>query len=126
MQKLLQLVLERGHLENELLKSQIAQIRTNGPGNATSSPDPRYPGQRDMPLGYGDTAPFLRTGKDAKGNLIRVYNDDLGDNELLQAATALGYSMPDWIHGNITKPGARVLRKIFGSGYRSHIKRKGG
>lgn len=115
--------LERAGLENELLRSQIAGQRAQlAPAISSSGgADPRYPAQQDMPLGYGDTAPFLRIARDRKGNPIRVYNDDVGDNEMLQAITALGMSVPDYIHGNFTKPAARMMRR----GY-SLIRGKGG
>jgi len=107
------LSVERAGLENELLKSQIAGSRAQLAPAHSINPDPRYPDQSQMPLGYGDTAPFLRMGKDSKGNPIRVYNDDLGDNELLQALTAIGMSVPDYIHGNLGRPTAKKLRKSW-------------
>lgn len=108
------LSLDRAELENQLLRSQIARnIQQGTPSLADSADDVRYPAQAKMPMGYGDTAPLLRLGRDQKGNPVRVYNDDLGDNELLQAVTALGYSIPDWIHGNVTRPASSKLRNFF-------------
>lgn len=109
------LSLENQELQNARLRSEIALMHQAGqpPSYSWSAPetkDARYPQQSHMPMGYGDTAPLLRFGRDPAGNMIRVYNDDLGDNEMLQAASALGYSMPDWVHGNFTKPTAKKIR----------------
>lgn len=112
------LAVERGQLENESLKSDIAlkraQLAPAMPNQAiptliAGQGDTRYPEQRRMPMGYGDTAPMLRMGRDDKGNVIRTWNDDLGDNEIMQALSALAFSVPDWIHGNIGRPAARAI-----------------
>lgn len=120
------LQLENQHLQNERLRSEIALMHTGGTPGISSDPDAdaRYPKQSHMPLGFGDTAPLLRVGKDQKGNLVRVYNDDLGDNEVLQALTAFGFSVPDWIHQNLVRPAGKALRrKQFRQGY---MPKKGG
>lgn len=102
------LSVERAGLENELLRSQIASQRAQLAPAAPINIDPRYPEQALMPMGYGDTAPLLRKGKDPYGDPVRVYNDDLGDNEVLQALSAIGLSVPDLIANS----GKRVGRKI--------------
>lgn len=116
------LQLENQELQNARLRSEIALMHSPGspPGMslAGSDSDARYPSQSHMPMGYGDTAPLLRVGRDRNGNPIRVYNDDLGDNEVLQAATAFGYSIPDWLHGNITRPAGAWLRDKLTPRYR--------
>nr|QJB20676.1 MAG: DNA pilot protein [Microvirus sp.] len=109
------LSLENQELQNARLRSEIALMHQAGtpPSYSYTAPetkDARYPGQSHMPLGFGDTAPLLRMARAPNGSMVRVYNDDLGDNELLQAASAFGYSMPDFIHGNFTRPAAKKLR----------------
>lgn len=111
--------LENQKLQNDRLRSEIALMNApgQGPGLSETSAipgqgDARYPLQARMPMGLGDTAPLLRIGRDQKGNPIRVYNDDLGDNEVLQMLTSLGFSVPDWIRGNLTQPAAKGLRNF--------------
>lgn len=90
------LALEKAGLENDLLRSQIRTMEAQsapapvGSGNYEDvvMKDVRYPTQSRMPMGYGDTAPFWREGKDRNGRPVRVYNDELGDNEVLQAVTS--------------------------------------
>lgn len=125
------LQLENQQLQNDRLRSEISLMNTGGTPGITAGPhmpgqgDGRYLPQELLPLGYGDDAPFLRMGIDSKGNRLRVYNDELGDNEILQAMTSLGYTIPDWLHGNVTKPIARrvrgarqKIRERFKSGWR--------
>lgn len=114
--QLQKLAVERSMLENENLKSdnalkraQLAPALPFGSAMIAGQGDTRYPEQHRMPMGYGDSAPMLRVGRDAKGNPIRTWNDDLGDNEVMQAMTALTFSLPDWIHGNIGLPASRWL-----------------
>lgn len=120
------LAVERGMLENELLKSQIAQIRGAGP--AMPSGGEVLPGQADSSglyplikpgIGYGDAAPLHSISIDENGRPMRVFNtNDLGDNEMLQFLHTLRYSVPDYLDQNFTKPGAAALRKFFKRGRR--------
>lgn len=104
--------LENQQLQNDRLRSEIALMHGAGspPGMSGmgNNSDARYPTQALMPLGYGDTAPLLRKGVDPfTGKTVRVYNDDLGDNEAMQFATFpltafdfvanLGQSTGDWL-----------------------------
>lgn len=102
-----ELSLENQALQNDRLRSEIALLKQPGSPPGTSlygnEADARYPSQAQMPLGLGDSAPLLRQGIDQQGDKIRVYNDQLGDNELLQAATAVGYSFPDWMRNKIRR-----------------------
>jgi len=105
------LSIENQRLQNARLASEIALMSQpgTGPALATSTAipgqgDSRYPLQEKMPLGFGDTAPFMRKGIDQNGNSVRVWNDDLGDNDVMQAATALGISLPEWLANNILMP----------------------
>lgn len=111
--KFTELQLEGAQLDNDYKRSLIRGMTAPGTPPPMPTSDTRYPVQGQMPMGYGDTAPLLRMGRDTKGNPIRVYNDDLGDNEILQAVTGVGMSIPDWIHGNIGRPAARWLRRNF-------------
>lgn len=71
----------------------------------------QMPGQMGIQKG---APPIFKTAVDQKGNPIRVWNEeDLGDSEVLAALTSMGYSVPDWIHGNIGKPAASKLRKLI-------------
>lgn len=104
--QLQKLAVERSMLENESLKSDVALKRAQlapalpfGKAMIDGQGDTRYPEQHRQPFGYGDSAPMLRKGYDQHGNMIRTWNDDLGDNEVMQAATAIGYSLPDWFIG---------------------------
>lgn len=119
------LQLENQQLQNDRLRSEIALMHAPGspPGLSGSGndADARYPSQSHMPMGFGDTAPLFRIGRDENGNLIRVYNDDLGDNEVLQALTAFGYSVPDWIHGKL-----RPVRDWLRSNSLQRFFKKGG
>lgn len=90
-----QQALERGHLENELLKSQIAQIRTSGPGNAVRSPDPRYPSQNVLPIGVSSAQPRYLPMVNPDGSITNVTNPDAGDNEFVMAWDFLSKTMPD-------------------------------
>lgn len=114
------LAVERGQLENESLRSDIALKRAQlSPAfvNPSLRPmidgqaDTRYPEQKRMRMGFGDTAPFFREGKDANGDTIRVYNDELGDHEMLQLLTT-PLSIGD-IVANAGKRTGRWLRKNF-------------
>lgn len=111
--RLLSAQIEGQEIDNVSRASQIA--RMNQPANGPTMGDPRYPEQLAMGMGFGDTAPFLRAARDSRGNPIRVYNDDLGDNEALQAATAMIYSLPDWLYSAVTKPAAKVWKRGFNS-----------
>lgn len=112
-----ELMLEGQMLDNEYKRSQINLM--NQPGRAMGinlSPaipgqgnDPRYPNQQQMRLGFGDSAPFFREAVDANGDKIRVYNDDLGDNEILQAITGIGVSLHDIVR-NAGRRTGRWLR----------------
>jgi hypothetical protein len=97
--------IENMALQNDRIRSEIALMNAPGTPPALSSygsdADARYPTQHQMPLGYGDTAPFLRKGLDSEGNTMRFWNDDLGDNEVMQALTSLGISVPEWLANNI-------------------------
>jgi hypothetical protein len=105
-----ELAVERAKLENDLLRSQISNINSQ-PGDA---PRPIQEGLQDAetPVGY---APgfhgLLKLGVDPEtGKVVRVWNDDLGDNEVMQALTAFGVTLPDLISGRIGEPTARKLR----------------
>lgn len=86
------LQLERGGLENELLRSQIAGQRAQlapslNLGSDTGGLDPRYLTQLRQQLGLGDQLPLFKQTKDGDGRTIRVWNDDAGDNEAMQILT---------------------------------------
>jgi len=102
------LQIENQQLQNDRLRSEIALMHSPGtpPGLSTAGNDgdARYPTQAHMPLGFGDSAPLLRKSIDRHGNTMDVYNDDLGDNEILQALTAAGVSVPQWMANNIIGP----------------------
>lgn len=98
-ERLLEAQIEGQEIDNVMRASQT-RTAYGQPGMPPGLPvgrDPRYPEQLAMPMGYGDTAPLLRKGRDARGDSIRVYNDDLGDNEILQAVTAVIHSLPDMV-----------------------------
>lgn len=121
------LQLENQQLQNDRLRSEIALMHSPGsppgiaaPGNVTGDQDARYPAQERMPVGIGNAAPLLRIGVDQKGNPVRVYNDELGDNETLQLLTSFGYTVPDWLHGNIGRPAGKALANPRFSG-RKHM-----
>lgn len=104
------LALENQQLQNDRLRSEIALMSQPGTG---PSVDSRYPESSSMPMGFGDTAPLLRLGRDSKGNPVRVWNDDLGDNEIMQALSSVLMTVPDYIHGNVTRPGGRSLKRFL-------------
>lgn len=103
--------LENKRLQNARLASEIQLM--NAPGTPPSvSYDTAIPGQSDaryklqsrLPIGLGDEKPLSIPSVDGKGNRMRVLNPDVGDNEALMAAHALGYSLPDWVYNYISKP----------------------
>lgn len=120
------LSLENQQLQNDRLRSEIALLRQPGspPGMADN---PIIPGQSDsikhIPQSFYDTIPTgLGTSRnvplhtmsiDEKGRPMRVWNEDLGDNEILQALHSIGYSLPDWVYTRITKPAAKKLRRFI-------------
>lgn len=114
------LALEKAGLENDLLRSQIRTMESqSAPAPVGSSnyddiimKDARYPTQSHMRIGYGDTAPFLVKGIAPEGHKVRVYNEDLGDNELLQLVTSLGYSLPDHAVGVLGDKLGKWLYKL--------------
>lgn len=89
---------ERGSLENELLKTQIAQARISmSPGVATSNATELIPGQGDSRRGYAGAAPLHIEAIDEDGDRVRMFNSqDLGDSESAQIAHFLRYSVPDY------------------------------
>lgn len=67
-------------------------------------------------IGYGDgVVPMHTLAMDENGNLIRTWNQDLGDNEVMQALHAFRYSVPDYIDGNFIKPAGRSLANFLRS-----------
>lgn len=122
-QEIENLQLERARLENDLLRSQITSInRPAGVPQSSSLPQSLEPQtgkaqlrEAQTPMGYKHgTQPFLTVGIDPEtGKPFRVYNEDLGDNEVLQAATALGITMPDLIHGRYTQKQAQKLVPVI-------------
>ena len=93
------LTLEKMGLENDYLKTQIAgSVKAIGNTSASNvAPVDNTGGdvhdviKRIKPHHFQaqNSKPLLRIGVDSKGNPLRVYNEDLGDNEVLQALTAL-------------------------------------
>jgi len=113
--------IERGQLENDLLKSDIA-LKRGQLAPAIGSYQQNLTGVKaaladlKTPLGYADGAlPLHQLTYDEKGNPIRVYNsNELGDSEVMTALHGAIYSVPDGIHGNIGRPAARWLAdKVF-------------
>lgn len=111
-EKITDLQVEGAQLDNEYKRSLIRNMNQAGQPPAVpfgGSPiagqgDSRYPVQAQMPMGYGDTAPFWVEGKDAHGQPIRMYNTNgLGDNETIQVVTA-----PATIHDMVRNLGQRV------------------
>lgn len=103
--------LENKQLQNERLRSENRLM--TAPGTPAVG-DQFSPIELDPMLSAGisnKSHPLFRTAVDQKGAPLRVYNDDLGDNEVLQAMTALGYTVPDYIYNNFTKPAAKWLRR---------------
>ncbi|AZL82711.1 DNA pilot protein [Apis mellifera associated microvirus 37] len=103
--------LERGALENELLRSQIARTR----GSMVPPSVPVNAGHHqtvlaDMPTPLGSAIgshPLHRITHDEKGRPVQVFNsDELGDNEVLQAAHATLYSIPQFLWNHL---GGRYL-----------------
>lgn len=105
-----ELELERMRTENILAKQGAARTLVSEPFIQGQGDDPRYPNQASMPMGLGDTAPILRQGKDKHGRTVDVYNDELGDNEVLQALYAITHSLPD-IAANAGQAAGEWLRK---------------
>lgn len=104
------LAVENQSLQNDLLRSQIARVHQQS--------NPSYPGGDNFIPGQGlstqiskvpvnhvgirdDMVPIHTIAYGQNKRPIRVYNEDLGDNELAQAAHFLRYTGPDYIHGGM-------------------------
>lgn len=112
------LQVENQRLQNDRLRSEINLM--NQPGSSpgfterTAIPgqgDARYKLQHEMPLGVGDQKPLSISAVDEKGRSTRVLNPDLGDNEWLMLAHALGFSLPDWIKNRGRDMGQIISRR---------------
>lgn len=128
---------ERGQLENELLKSQIAQIRSSWTPSINNGRS-IIPGQAQgkaaiagMSTPYGSVdglLPLHQMSYDEDGNPVRLFNtNDLGDNELAQALHTIRYTVPDYLSAQF-RP-AREGAARFASNLRRNLKRlfrKGG
>jgi hypothetical protein len=137
------LTLRRAQLENKLLESQITSIdRSNNPAVGAGFDktgqysdkllESTHAGGINRELakvvsdktGHADgKVPLFKIVVDERGNDIRVYNEEAGDNEVLQALTAVGYSVPDYLYSNVTQPYGRALRKFVKGRYKSFKRR---
>lgn len=122
------LQLENMQLQNDRLRSEIGLMSAPGspPGMAV---DPLMPDQAQSvpsipqefykalptPLGVSGSKPLSTIGVDEDGVPVRVFNQDLGDNDFLQVAHALRYTLPDWWHGHVTRPASRALTRFLRS-----------
>lgn len=57
--------------------------------------------------------PLHRVAFDEEGSPVILYNDDLGDNEMAQAAHFFRYTAPSYIHERFTKPAGKKLRSFL-------------
>ena len=99
-----QLGLERGHLENELLKSQIAQINSSmNPPLSMNNKGEIIPGQvaryatKYGPLNVDKNINSARRHSylyQADGSVIPILNPDAGDNEFLMGWDFLTHTLP--------------------------------
>lgn len=131
------LAVERGHLENELLKSQIAQIQASiNPAIPTNTQRQIIPGQQDSmtpamydklptPVGVGGSQPLHVMAVDENGDVFPVYNTNgLGDNEMAQAAHFLRYSVPSYIDAKVARPFRRWYGRLAGAVRNSYTGRR--
>lgn len=103
---------ERGQLENELLKSDIALKRSQLAPGLASYRGGAMTGVKaaladlPTPLGSRDgVLPIHKTAYDENLQPVRVFNEqDLGDNDVLQLIHALRYTLPDYFHNYVAKP----------------------
>lgn len=118
---------ERGELENELLKTQIAQMRSANNPPVFNGGHQIVPGQAQTSTGLAATIANIPTNKlgvadqmdpfwtvqyDQNGNPVRVYNSGNNDNDTMMALTS-PVSLMDLIHGNFVKPAAKRLSKFW-------------
>lgn len=116
--------LENKQLNNDILKSQAigSKIALQRQGSTPNGALNDYLSKIEQPLGSATGAtPLHRTAFDQFGQGFPVYNDDLGDNEILQAVHALRYSLPTIIQ-NTTKRRGKALANWI-RGVRSHVRK---
>lgn len=99
-QRVAQQTIERGDLENELLRSQIAQQRAQLPPPVPTNSSAVKSLLTDLPTPIGSEEgliPVHRIAYDEKGNPFQVYNSEgLGDSEVMTGLHAAVYSLPQF------------------------------
>jgi len=106
-----QLGLENQALQNDRLRSEIALLHAPGsPPGHSSMPDPRYPGQTDLPLGVSGASPRYLPVVNPDGSITRVTNPDSGDNELLMLWDMVTATIPDELK-NMFRRDVKKLRQ---------------
>lgn len=101
--RMIETQIEGQELENTKKAADLALV--TGPMATPGIPDARYPGQDNMPIGYGDTGPLYRKAIDHNGRSIDVLNEDVvGDSEVLQALNAMVRTIPQWMANNVIMP----------------------
>jgi len=112
------LQLQNQELQNARLASEIRLMNQPGlpPGMSDATRaggDPRYPGQADMPFGYGDSGPMSRKAGTPYGFDVDVLNEDVvGDSELLQMLHGAGVTIPQLVTGMHKKLMQNRMREL--------------
>jgi len=112
------LMLDNQELQNERLRTEIRLMNAPGTPPGTNLPattlNDTLKSHVLNKLGLADgMAPLSRVAVDESGNPLRVYNDELGDNDWMQLMHVLSYTAPDWLYGNIAKPTKQAVQKLF-------------
>lgn len=116
--------LENKQLNNDILKSQAigSKIALQRQGSTPNGALNDYLSKIEQPLGSATGAyPLHRTAFDQFGQGFPVYNDELGDNEILQAVHALRYTLPTMIQNSTNRRGKALANWI--RGVRSHVRK---
>lgn len=113
-ERLLLAQIQGQEIDNATRASILAKSQQPGNPPAGSTLNDRLMSMVHNRLGVADgVMPISRVGVDDEGVPMRVYNDELGDNEVLMGVHALRYTFPDWIQGHVTRPAGRWLRDVF-------------
>lgn len=108
----------RGDLENELLKTQIAQIR------ASMNPPPSITNNGERLSGQADSAVYPREIflQDRDGKIIPILNPDAGDNDVFMVHDYLTRTLP----ADFKNMTARTRDRLLSLSLKPFLRKKGG
>lgn len=113
-ERLLLAQIQGQEIDNISRASMLARSQQPGNPPVGSSLNDRLAGMVHNKLGMADgVVPLSRIAVDEGGTPLRVYNDDLGDNEVMMGVHALRYTLPDYLHGKVVAPMSDFVRDVF-------------